>query len=532
MPATNYKFDVAISFSGKDRDIARAIVAAIEEKRITVFYDETARAELWGRDLFQHLAEIYATHAQYVIILFSRHYPTSRWTTLEYKSASDTGQKLNREYILPIHLDDSEMPDPVARLGGIEYSRSDPATIARMLQEKIRSTSTAIRPATRRKRISAPAMVEGFSWLPATLGLSITEPEITDRLDEIWADANPKLRFLFARDLGRLVYFSSPQSFGPIHTAWRINTKVSLSTLPGVVSYFDGMTTFEFEIFGERERKLVLVGEWKSNRADLSTFTHDEFHNAVRGIGADRNGCDMLRESTLLALKKRGTQFGFPLSPGKSMEPLCGWVKGEPESLLLDWDRNPKLVKPQVSIWDSLFYEEAEVGVLLFVVCGGWSNAALYCFENYLERLLPARYIRSPLVNGAMRVCVHVYDDEKESVGMLWPVVDRVHFIIAMMEAVQNEIPVDIPVTARGLPPLENPSRSMLQEAVQSLGGRQYPEKVKELWDRDNKGWVKLHHLAERDMLQQSIPRFDPSYMVTRRQILEYIKVMITTKLD
>lgn len=44
-----YQFDVAISFSGSDRRIARSIAKALNKKDITVFYDEWAQHQLWER---------------------------------------------------------------------------------------------------------------------------------------------------------------------------------------------------------------------------------------------------------------------------------------------------------------------------------------------------------------------------------------------------------------------------------------------------------------------------------------------------
>lgn len=48
-------YDIAITFAGEDRHLAREITSNLVTKGVTVFYDEYAEAELWGKDLYVHL---------------------------------------------------------------------------------------------------------------------------------------------------------------------------------------------------------------------------------------------------------------------------------------------------------------------------------------------------------------------------------------------------------------------------------------------------------------------------------------------
>ena len=56
-----YKYDVALSFAGEDRDFAETINTALQAENVKVFYDEFNVAELWGEDLSTELRKKYST---------------------------------------------------------------------------------------------------------------------------------------------------------------------------------------------------------------------------------------------------------------------------------------------------------------------------------------------------------------------------------------------------------------------------------------------------------------------------------------
>ena len=60
-----FSYDVAISFSGEQREQAEAIAARLRAAGLKVFYDEYEKATLWGKDLYEHLATIYQNQAKY-----------------------------------------------------------------------------------------------------------------------------------------------------------------------------------------------------------------------------------------------------------------------------------------------------------------------------------------------------------------------------------------------------------------------------------------------------------------------------------
>jgi hypothetical protein len=53
------KYDVALSFAGEDRVIAQRLAEALAARGIRIFFDEYEKARMWGRNLYDFLAEVY-----------------------------------------------------------------------------------------------------------------------------------------------------------------------------------------------------------------------------------------------------------------------------------------------------------------------------------------------------------------------------------------------------------------------------------------------------------------------------------------
>jgi uncharacterized protein YjbI with pentapeptide repeats len=67
-----YEFDIAISFAGEDRQIAKKIASALVKRDVRIFYDDYEKVDLWGKNLYDHLSDIYRNKAKYCLILISK----------------------------------------------------------------------------------------------------------------------------------------------------------------------------------------------------------------------------------------------------------------------------------------------------------------------------------------------------------------------------------------------------------------------------------------------------------------------------
>lgn len=106
-----YDYDVTLSFAGEDRDYVEKIAFILRDRGIKVFYDKYKTGDLWGKDLYQHLNNIYKNKAEYCVIFISKYYKEKLWTRHELKSAQSRAFQENKEYILPIMLDDTKLSE-------------------------------------------------------------------------------------------------------------------------------------------------------------------------------------------------------------------------------------------------------------------------------------------------------------------------------------------------------------------------------------------------------------------------------------
>jgi hypothetical protein len=53
---TTFDYDVALSFTGEDRAYVDEIAEQLRSQGIRLFYDRYEQANLWGKDLYEHLA--------------------------------------------------------------------------------------------------------------------------------------------------------------------------------------------------------------------------------------------------------------------------------------------------------------------------------------------------------------------------------------------------------------------------------------------------------------------------------------------
>jgi len=59
------KYDVALSFAGQDRRYVTQVAEQLKLRGIRVFYDEYEQADLWGKNLYDHLSKVYRQSAKY-----------------------------------------------------------------------------------------------------------------------------------------------------------------------------------------------------------------------------------------------------------------------------------------------------------------------------------------------------------------------------------------------------------------------------------------------------------------------------------
>lgn len=138
-----FDYDVCLSFAGEDRDYVEHVANELRERGIRVFYDRYEQIELWGKDLYTHLDDVYRHSARYCVMFVSKHYAKKLWTNHERKSAQVRALKENTEYVLPARFDDTDIPGLHETVGYINLDDIDPYQLADKIQQKIGNRQTS-----------------------------------------------------------------------------------------------------------------------------------------------------------------------------------------------------------------------------------------------------------------------------------------------------------------------------------------------------------------------------------------------------
>lgn len=132
-----YEYDVALSFAGEDRAYVEKVARLLKERGVRVFYDKYEEVELWGKDLYTHLDDVYRNKACYCIIFISQHYREKLWTNHERESAQARAFTENEEYILPARFDDTEIPGIRPTVGYISLKNMPPQEFVELVCQKV-----------------------------------------------------------------------------------------------------------------------------------------------------------------------------------------------------------------------------------------------------------------------------------------------------------------------------------------------------------------------------------------------------------
>lgn len=132
-----FTYEVALSFAGEDRAYVSEVAKALAENGVRVFYDEYETVTLWGKDLYEHLRDIYQNQARFTILFASRAYASKVWTNHERQSAQARAIAERKEYILPARFDDAEIPGLLPTTGYIDLSRTSPREFVDLILAKL-----------------------------------------------------------------------------------------------------------------------------------------------------------------------------------------------------------------------------------------------------------------------------------------------------------------------------------------------------------------------------------------------------------
>lgn len=122
-------YDVGLSFSGKDRDFVVKVREHLIALGVKCFYDEDSEVSLVGQHLTERLPAIYREQCDLFVPFLSRNYFESHWARREKREALEVALKQDG-FIIPIRLDDTDIPGIPSSLGYTSADKRDHSQIA------------------------------------------------------------------------------------------------------------------------------------------------------------------------------------------------------------------------------------------------------------------------------------------------------------------------------------------------------------------------------------------------------------------
>jgi hypothetical protein len=144
--ANTEQYEVALSYAGEDSIFADQLAIALKRRSVKVFFDKHEKSTLWGKNLYDYLSDLYQNKARYCVMFLSKHYAAKLWTTHERKAAQAHAFKEHEEYILPIRLDDTEIPGILPTIAYLRWPPEDAESIADATLEKLGRMPQKVKP--------------------------------------------------------------------------------------------------------------------------------------------------------------------------------------------------------------------------------------------------------------------------------------------------------------------------------------------------------------------------------------------------
>jgi hypothetical protein len=139
------KYHVALSFAGEDRAYVEKVAKQLTSHGVNVFYDKFEDANLWGKNLYTYLRDVYENKAIFTVMFVSEHYKNKLWTNHERESAQARAFSESAEYILPAFFDESvEVPGLLKTTGHISLEGRSPEQLAELIMNKLKASGVEL----------------------------------------------------------------------------------------------------------------------------------------------------------------------------------------------------------------------------------------------------------------------------------------------------------------------------------------------------------------------------------------------------
>jgi hypothetical protein len=138
-------YDIAVSFAGEQRDYVAQTVTACKALGLRVFYDKDKNNDWWGNSFIRDQRVVYSSRTRYFVPFISAEYLSKPIPMDEFSAAMMTAVKLGDGYILPVLMDDVEVPAELLHphIGYLRSRDYTPSQLAEQIQQRVGAASKA-----------------------------------------------------------------------------------------------------------------------------------------------------------------------------------------------------------------------------------------------------------------------------------------------------------------------------------------------------------------------------------------------------
>ncbi len=106
---------------------------------MSVFYDGFEQVNLWGKDLAEHLGQVYGRNSRFVVLFLSRSYAAKAWPNHEKQFALGRQLAGGQGRILPVRFDDTEIAGLPTTVGYLDLRVLTPEKLVELIRQKVDS---------------------------------------------------------------------------------------------------------------------------------------------------------------------------------------------------------------------------------------------------------------------------------------------------------------------------------------------------------------------------------------------------------
>jgi hypothetical protein len=153
------EFEIALSFAGEDRAYVDQVANLLRDSGVKVFYDLFEEVNLWGKNLYDYLTDIYMNKALYTFMFISDSYSKKLWTGHERQAMQARAFQENQEYILPARFDEIPIPGVLPTTGYIDVSSKSPEDLVKIIHKKLVNSGRTIPSESVRKTLFSTSSI-------------------------------------------------------------------------------------------------------------------------------------------------------------------------------------------------------------------------------------------------------------------------------------------------------------------------------------------------------------------------------------